>query len=163
MLRLTVFASAAVYAVLIIFSESAPDRSAQTAASHRGTAPPTDGGGQDGLVTADGRILAVALVIDPGRIMDPSGKVTLIQTPRMAETIMVAAAEPSVQHVLGKVTGSSVNLRVGPSTGDAVLTSLIRGEQVEVIGATGTGWAQIRAVSTGVEGFIAARFVMPLN
>jgi hypothetical protein len=163
MLRLTVFACAAVYAVLVIFSESAPDHGTQTTVSQLDAAPAEAGGGVQSLATADGRSLAVAVVIDPGRFLDRSGQVALIQTPLMAETIMASASRPSPQHVLGEVTGSSVNLRAGPSTGDAVLTSLLRGERVEVIGATGNGWAQIRTVSTGVEGFMAARFLNPLN
>ena len=72
-----------------------------------------------------------------------------------------AAAEPDLPLV--EVTGTSVNLRAGPSTGEAVLDALVRGEQAELLAALDNGWVQIRTVETGLEGYMADRFLAPVN
>jgi SH3-like domain-containing protein len=118
------------------------------------------------LATTDGRRLTVAAVIDPGRTIDRSGQVPLIQTAHANVGMAILwPTDPTapLHHLVGEVTGAAVNLRAGPSTQEAVVTLLIRGDRVEVLGATGTGWAQIRTLPTGVEGFMAARFLNPLN
>ena len=165
MLRLTVFVCAAVYAGLVIFSDSAPERDAASAPAAQDVANASESSApqQVTLVTYDGRSLPVAAVIAPGRILDGSGEVKLVSTPRMAETVSISASQGQPERPVAEVTGNSVNLRAGPSTRDRVLTALVRGEQVELLGATGDGWAQIRSVSTGVEGFMAVRFLSPLN
>ena len=61
------------------------------------------------------------------------------------------------------VTGSSVNLRAGPSTGVAVVASLRRGTQAEFIAEAESGWWQIRDTNTGQVGFMAARFLAPVE
>ena len=61
------------------------------------------------------------------------------------------------------VTGSSVNLRAGPSTGVAVVGSLRRGTQAEFIAEAESGWWQIRDTNTGQVGFMAARFLAPVE
>lgn len=60
-----------------------------------------------------------------------------------------------------EVTGSRVNLRSGPSTGNAVVDSLVRGTLVEPIGEEQNGWIQLRAIESGVTGYMAARFIAP--
>jgi len=60
-----------------------------------------------------------------------------------------------------KVSGSRVNLRSGPSTGNGVIDSLVRGTVVEQLGDPGNGWVELRDVSTGVTGYMAARFLEP--
>jgi uncharacterized protein YraI len=61
------------------------------------------------------------------------------------------------------VTGRQVNLRAGPSTEAAVLASLVQGAEAELIGADGTGWVLIRAVETGIEGYMSDQFVAVVN
>ena len=61
------------------------------------------------------------------------------------------------------VTGSSVNLRAGPSTGVAVVASLRRGTQAELLAEADSGWWQIRDTNTGQVGFMAARFLAPVE
>ena len=73
-------------------------------------------------------------------------------------TALAAAVLPLVE-----VTGSQVNLRAGPSTADAVLGSFVRGEQAELVADLGNGWALARTVTTGAEGYMADRFLSPLN
>ncbi|KIT17987.1 SH3 domain-containing protein [Jannaschia aquimarina] len=70
-----------------------------------------------------------------------------------------AAADPAIQ--LFRVTGSRVNLRSGPSTANGVVDSLVRGTVVEPVGEPVNGWQELRDVSTGVTGFMAARFLEP--
>lgn len=165
MLRLTVFMCAAVYAVLVVFSETGRgDDAAAPAVARDVTTPQAASVAQPvALVTADGRSLPVAAVIAPGRSIDAAQGVTLVSTPRMAETVSASASQGLPERPMAEVTGTAVNLRSGPSTGDRVLTSLPRGERVELLGATDTGWAQIRAVSTGMEGFMSVRFLSLLN
>lgn len=56
------------------------------------------------------------------------------------------------------VSGSRVNLRAGPSTGNSIVTSLTQGTATEVIAFDGS-WAHLRVVETGVEGYMARRFL----
>lgn len=165
MLRLTVFACAAVYAGLVIFSADPPGPESGKGPSLSQPASIPDAPQTEPVVfvTADGRSLPVAAVIVPQEFRDTSGQVALVSTPRAAESVTASASQGLVQIPVAEVTGSSVNLRAGPSTRDAVLTALLQGERVELLGATDNGWAQIRAVSTGVEGFMATRFLTPLN
>lgn len=68
------------------------------------------------------------------------------------------AAEPLRQ---ATVTGSRVNFREGPSTGDAVVGQVVEGEIVELVGQPVGGWQQIRIEGDGGEGWIFARFLQP--
>ena len=76
--------------------------------------------------------------------------------PPSASTEAVAAPEPK----LLTVTGSRVNLRAGPSTGNPVIGKLMEGEQVELIGYETEGWAQIRVEGEKV-GYMSANFLKP--
>lgn len=169
MLRLSLMLSAAIYAVLVIYSEPAPHSGAapvevtQAAPVQHATtlarAIPTDR-----LTTADGRVLAIAAVIDPVALDDGREAVQLVSTGGaeiVTASASVAAAEPDLPLV--EVTGTSVNLRAGPSTGEAVLDALVRGEQAELLAALDNGWVQIRTVETGLEGYMADRFLAPVN
>lgn len=59
------------------------------------------------------------------------------------------------------VSGSTVNMRGGPSTQHSVVTKLTRGTKVLETGQTDDGWSQIKVVDTGTRGFIASRFLKP--
>ncbi|SPF78579.1 hypothetical protein ALP8811_02508 [Aliiroseovarius pelagivivens] len=59
------------------------------------------------------------------------------------------------------VSGSTVNMRGGPSTGHGVVSKLTRGTEVIETGQTDDGWSQIKVVDTGKRGFIASRFLKP--
>ncbi|MEI4473248.1 SH3 domain-containing protein [Frigidibacter sp. MR17.24] len=71
-----------------------------------------------------------------------------------AATDAGAAAGP-----VGYVTARRVNFREGPSTGDAVVDTLSRGEAVTLVGAPVDGWQRIRLEGSGGEGWMAARFL----
>jgi uncharacterized protein YgiM (DUF1202 family) len=59
------------------------------------------------------------------------------------------------------VSGSTVNMRGGPSTQFGVVTRLTRGTEVLETGQTENGWSQIKVVETGTRGFIASKFLKP--
>lgn len=59
------------------------------------------------------------------------------------------------------VSGSTVNMRGGPSTQHGIVNKLTRGTEVMETGKSGDGWSQIKVVDTGQRGFIASRFLKP--
>ncbi|NDW54859.1 SH3 domain-containing protein [Aliiroseovarius sp. PrR006] len=59
------------------------------------------------------------------------------------------------------VSGSTVNMRGGPSTKFGVVSRLTRGTEVLETGQTDNGWSQIKVVETGTRGFIASKFLKP--
>ena len=69
-----------------------------------------------------------------------------------------AVQEPEVTAMdeTGKVTGSYVNFRKGPSTGYGVIATLAKGTKVEILGKTG-GWYKIR--HGGSTGYMSADYV----
>ncbi|AXI45088.1 SH3 domain-containing protein [Sulfitobacter sp. SK012] len=54
-----------------------------------------------------------------------------------------------------EVSGNRVNVRGGPSTDYSVVNKLERGDTVEVIEDTGTGWVRMRPVDGSPEGWMA--------
>lgn len=169
MLRLTLMLSAAIFAGLVIFSEPAPVVSgapaapAQPAEVARGTAgiDVTLPAPRQTLLTADGRALPIAAVIDPVAMSDGARGIALISTAGGDITLTSAPVAPV--RPLVEVTGNRVNLRAGPSTDTAVLGAMVRGERAEVIASPGDGWVQIRAVASGTVGYMADRFVSPAD
>jgi SH3 domain-containing protein/penicillin-insensitive murein endopeptidase len=71
-----------------------------------------------------------------------------------------AEPEPSRARPKGTVTAQALNLRKGPGTGHAVLTSLPRGTVVGILSESG-GWLEIEAESGGKtwRGFVSAQYV----
>jgi uncharacterized protein YgiM (DUF1202 family) len=99
----------------------------------------------DGYVmqTADGETLEIAAIIDPADLLPDE--------------------QARASRVIWRVAGSNVNFRAGPSTNTAVLTGLVRGDQVEFISDAADGWAYLRVLDSGLEGYMAARFLEPVN
>jgi len=168
------------YAGLVIYStvgESPPpapilDVVAEAAPAATGALAET----ADGLflTTADGRVLEISAIVTTAVAVEDTAEVAAFSTsqgaPRaeqgteadaigaQAETSPGAPALPVVT-----VTGSTVNLRGGPSTDTEVLASLPRGTEAYLLASVGDGWAQIRVAATGVEGFMADRFLAAAN
>lgn len=71
-------------------------------------------------------------------------------------------AEVAVELDLREVSGKRVNMRAGPSTNDAVLDTLVRGTQIEVLDANADGWARLRVLDTDQIGWMAERFLAAL-
>jgi hypothetical protein len=163
MLRLTLMLGTAIYAGLVILSEQASDPVADVnrAALAVDVTAPATGLATDVLVTRDGRSLPLATVIDPARTIMPDS-VALVST-RVPEAVTTSASVGLPELPLVEVTGNQVNLRAGPSTDTAVLGALVRGERAELIAAEGNGWVRIRSVASGVEGYMADRFISAVN
>jgi quercetin dioxygenase-like cupin family protein len=77
-------------------------------------------------------------------------------------------ASPSVApDAIVVVTTNGLRLRAAPSTSAPVLATLAAGQQLEVIGPSVQGdgytWWPVRDPNTGLQGYVAADFVQPLN
>lgn len=59
------------------------------------------------------------------------------------------------------VSGTTVNMRAGPSTSYGVVARLTRGTEVYDMGTAAGGWSQIKVVETGERGFMASSFLDP--
>jgi hypothetical protein len=53
------------------------------------------------------------------------------------------------------VDGSRVNVRSGPGTDYGVVDTLIRGDRVEILDDSGTGWVRMRDTASGTIGWMA--------
>jgi hypothetical protein len=121
------------------------------------------------LQTADGEMLEITAVIDPVALLAEAqaggsaiGSVTLAATADpVAEAPGAEALAPTA--AIWRVAGDSVNFRAGPSTDTAILTALVRGDQVEYLADAPDEWAHLRVVASGLEGYMATRFLEPVN
>lgn len=77
------------------------------------------------------------------------------------EVATAVAAEDTAEGEIWYVAGNSLNVRSGPSTNDAVVGKLTRGEAALVVWREGDEWARIRIEGDGVEGYVAMRFLTP--
>ena len=119
------------------------------------------------LETAAGEQLEIAAVIDPVELLPTSesddrtiASVSAVDPTLVAE---VAAAAASYVPEIWRVAGNRVNFRAGPSTNTAVLTALTYGAEVEFLADAPDDWAHLRVVGTGMEGYMAARFLERVN
>ncbi|MEL6960067.1 MAG: SH3 domain-containing protein [Pseudomonadota bacterium] len=81
--------------------------------------------------------------------------------PAVVEVAAPAAPEPVLEPAidLREVAGSRVNMRMGPGTNYDVITTLNGGTQIEVLSVDATGWANIRTMDLGIEGWMAERLL----
>lgn len=82
--------------------------------------------------------------------------------PSATGSVSAAAHIPEVGRLL-IVTGTSVNMRSGPSTTWEVIGNLRRGAKAELVAQADGGWLQIRDVVTGRVGYMAGRFLEPFQ
>ncbi len=77
--------------------------------------------------------------------------------PEPTETTIttVAVTEPAN---MWYVTGSRVNIRSGPGTGNGVVTQAVYGDEAEPLSDTGSDWIEIR-MSDGTTGWIFGSFL----
>lgn len=74
-----------------------------------------------------------------------------------------APAAPAPDGPLASVTASSVNLRGGPSTLNAVVGRVTNGEVLELRGEFSGGWAAVGHPDTGETVYISSQFLDPLD
>lgn len=116
------------------------------------------------LDTAGGERLEISAVINPVDLLPRSGEAQAVVT-----SVTVAAPQSNgaptttASAQLWRVAASAVNFREGPSTNTRVLTSLTWGEEVEFLAEAPDNWARLRVVGSGIEGYMAARFLEPVN
>jgi hypothetical protein len=77
------------------------------------------------------------------------------QRPEVTEPV----AEPVDDAIVLYVTGRRVNLRAGPSTGAAVVGSVVRGQEVRLVDFEANGWAQIRVTDLDQPVFMSGDFL----
>lgn len=70
-----------------------------------------------------------------------------------------AAPEQAAEGEIWYVAGNSLNVRAGPSTDDAIVGKLLRGEAMLMVARDGGDWARIRIEGDGMEGYVATRFL----
>lgn len=92
-------------------------------------------------------LILVAIIRAPG---------TMVPSPARALTPPPIPVVPRLERRV--VTGSGVNLRLGPGTEHPSTTRIARGEAVELLQPEIDGWAYVR-LSDGRRGYIAARFL----
>lgn len=90
---------------------------------------------------------------------------TEAQTPAPAPDSIVPPTIPQPDAVPAtdadrRITGSRVNLRGGPSTGDAVVGQVVRDQQVRIVEDAGD-WMRVQT-GDGTEGYIFATFLAPI-
>lgn len=61
---------------------------------------------------------------------------------------------------LGQVTATSVNLRAGPSTAEAIVGRASQGDMVEVLGDAAPGWSTIRDPASGDTVYMSSQFLL---
>ena len=75
------------------------------------------------------------------------------------EAVAPAAPEQAAEGEIWYVSGNSLNVRAGPSTDDAVVGKLARGEAMLLVAREGDDWARIKIEGDGIEGYVATRFL----
>ena len=105
-----------------------------------------------------------AATVTPASVTEPTDvEVATEETvAAVVEEIVEAAPEPVVEEApvdLRAVAGSWVNMRSGPGTNFDVLDTLPGGTEAEVMEVNADGWARIRILSSGQEGWMAERLL----
>lgn len=169
MVKYLMVASAAIYSLLMVFGDESrrPEVTRHAVDDTIGLtlaafALPE----QDVTVAAlDGDISdsdAIAIALEAGKHHHTNrptkalrGTATLKQPSTPVAPQEVAA---SITPDLWYVTGSKVNLRAGPGTGNAVVGQLVLGDAAEVL-SDAEGWYQIRSVDGSLSGWIYGKFL----
>ncbi|MFT5868020.1 MAG: hypothetical protein ACI8TF_000119 [Paracoccaceae bacterium] len=119
-------------------------------------------GPSDGLIALSDDV-PVSAVIPPARYAPGLLNVASFDAPADANFIRTPVVAASDGDELLYVTGTSVNLRAGPSTGNPVITALNRGIAAEKIEILANGWVQIRVLETGHVGYMSSRFLSSIQ
>lgn len=88
-------------------------------------------------------------------VIDPAA----VQPMKALRAATVAAVATDGAVTIRRVTANSANVRGGPSTQNAVVGRLSRGEEVEVLATDPSGWVQVRLQGDGIEGWVSERLL----
>lgn len=86
------------------------------------------------------------------------------RTPPLPPTVPAQETGPTAAPTGGQilyVSANSVNVRQDPSTDALVLGRLTRGEPAAVMWEEGADWLRVEALNSGLEGYVARRFLTP--
>jgi uncharacterized protein YgiM (DUF1202 family) len=174
MLRLVFTTSVALWVAFVIWGDpsTAPVQMARTAATTAQTATVaadytrptimTQADAQPAAMVTQASTRTVGAPLIPRLVGEPI-VISLVQPDPAAP--VAAALQPEAAAPLPPlftVTGNSVNLRDGPSTSNRVIGALTLGTVAEAVGAEQGGWIEIRAMDSGLTGFMSARFLSEL-
>ena len=164
LLLLIALTLAAGYGLLAVYGDPLP-RSAPPATraetSESVAAPPETSASEASATRAepagDAQDLVQATSQTPQQVQRFPGP-ALRPSPQYADRVPPAAPRAESGGQLARITGSRVNMRAGPSTADAVLTSLGRGTAVQALGPLGGDWVHVRAPD-GQRGYVSGQFL----
>lgn len=164
MLKYLVACAASIYCIMILFGDESrrPEvtRQAQddvtgfTLASFR---MPEDDRTSSLLTSRMSEAEAVKIALEAGREYRATRKAAPLRG-LVASAEAAPAVAPAQTANLRYVTGSRVNLRAGPGTGNAVVGQLFLGDATEVLGDQ-DGWYQVRTANGAVSGWIFGKFL----
>ncbi|MBN2630232.1 MAG: SH3 domain-containing protein [Rhodobacteraceae bacterium] len=125
---------------------------------------------QEAAVLAEQQATAAAVdtpVVSRAEVVQPQSPVVVGVGFAPPQPLMTPAPAPEapMEERLGEVqyvTGRSVNVRSGPSTRDAVVAKLSRGEAVTVVRQEDNGWARVRIEGDGIDGYMSKDFLTDL-
>lgn len=168
MLKYLVACAASIYCIMILFGDESrrPEvtRQAQddvtgfTLASFR---MPEDDRTSTLLSSRISEAEAVKIALEAGREYRATRKAAPLRglvASAEAAPAPASAVAPAQTANLWYVTGSRVNLRAGPGTGNAVVGQLFLGDATEVLGDQ-DGWYQVRTADGAVSGWIFGKFL----
>lgn len=153
LLLLIVLTLAAGYGLLVVYGDPLPRSAPPVVAIEAPDTPPDPPAGSAG----DAPDLVQASSQTPEQVQRFPGPM-LRPSPQYADRVPPAAPRAESGGQLARITGSRVNMRAGPSTADAVLTSLGRGTAVQALGPLGGDWVHVRAPD-GQRGYVSGQFL----
>ena len=164
--RLLFTTLAGIFVTLVIFGRDQPGAPAGAKADAPVVAQITPGPRQQAPLFAPSKITAATApkVVPAAATISPVIAKTRMPGPalrpspeyRTPETSQVAGG------ALWTVSANALNVRSGPSTSNRAVDRIRKGEQVLVV-AQQSGWAHIKIEGDGVDGWVAARFLTPVN
>ena len=101
----------------------------------------------------------VVVTVAPAPVVEPAGTGVFTLATYADAPDATVTPEASADGEIWYVAGTSLNVRSGPSTDDAVVGKLKRGEAMLVVAREGDEWARIRIEGDGIEGYVATRFL----
>ena len=101
----------------------------------------------------------VVVTVAPAPVVEPAGTGVFTLATYADAPVATATPEASADGEIWYVAGNSLNVRSGPSTDDAVVGKLTRGEAMLVVAREGDEWARIKIEGDGIEGYVATRFL----
>lgn len=102
---------------------------------------------------------AVKIAMDAGKAFRANRPAAPLRGMVAATDAKAQAVAPQAQTAaLHYVSGTRVNLRAGPGTGNAVVGQMVFGDTAEVLGDT-DGWYQVRSTDGTVSGWIFGKFL----